>query len=87
MYLAIGTHPEVGKLAEFPDCYTTVHWHAAIRVVRYLTGTRDLTLILGGTLSPGPLGFSNSDYANDLTKRKSAMGYTFSLRSGTISWA
>jgi hypothetical protein len=58
MYLAIGTHPDivyvVGKLAEFPDCYTAVHWHAAIRVVRYLTGTRDLTLILGGTLSPGP---------------------------------
>jgi hypothetical protein len=32
-------------------------------------------------------GYSDSDFANDLVKRKSVMGYTFSLGLGAISWA
>ena len=52
MYLAIGTHPDiafaVGRLATVYDCYHPEHWDVAIRVVRYLKGTRDFHLELGG---------------------------------------
>ena len=51
-YLAMGTRPDiayaVGRLAGFLDCYRVEHWEAAICVVRYLKGTCQLCLKLGG---------------------------------------
>jgi hypothetical protein len=91
MYLAIGTCPDisypVGKLANFLDCHTVEHWHTAIHVVRYLKGTRNLALVLGGTEDNWLSGYSDANYANNPSRQKSVMGYTFSLGSGTISWA
>lgn len=44
LWLAISTRPDiqyaVQQLSQFLDCYTSIHWHAAIRVVRYLKGAR-----------------------------------------------
>ncbi|KAJ3492393.1 hypothetical protein NLJ89_g11253 [Agrocybe chaxingu] len=52
IYLAIGTRPDISyavqQLSQFLDCYTYSHWNAATRVVKYLKGTRSLTLCLGG---------------------------------------
>jgi hypothetical protein len=91
MYIAVGTRPDiafsVGHLAGFLDCYGFEHWRAAIRVLRYLKGTHTLGLVLGGVTDIALKGYSDSDFANDLAKRKSVMGYTFSLGSGAISWA
>jgi hypothetical protein len=90
-YLAVASRPDiafaVGRLASFLDCYCPEHWDAAIRVVRYLSGTRLLTLQLGG---PNPLslfGYSDSDYSNCKRTSKSIGGYCYSLGSGMISWA
>jgi hypothetical protein len=61
-----------------------------VRVVRYLKGTRDLALRLGGTSAiPTPLGYSDSDYANDPGHhgRRSVGGYCFSFGSAVISWS
>jgi hypothetical protein len=91
MYVAVGTRPDiayaVGHLAGFLDCYNFDHWRAAVRVLRYLKGTCTLGLVLGGAVDIALKGYSDSDFANDLAKRKSVMGYTFSLGSGAISWA
>jgi hypothetical protein len=91
MYLSLGTRPDISylinKLSSFLDCYTTAHWMAAIRVVHYLKGTRLLTLRLGGRKTISLVGHSDTDYANDPDRRHSIMGYTFSLGSGSISWA
>ena len=38
----------VGRLATVLDCYRPEHWDAAICVVKYLKGTRLLSLRLGG---------------------------------------
>jgi hypothetical protein len=90
-YLAVATRPDiayaVGRLAAVLDCYRPEHWDAAIRVVRYLKGTRLLCLQLGGTNSVQPIGFSDSDYANCPTTSRSVGGYCFSLGSGMVSWA
>jgi hypothetical protein len=91
MYLAIGTRSDiafpVNHLAGFLDCYRFEHWRAAIRVLQYLNGTRTLALELGGSAPISLSGHVDADFANELDKRKSVMGYTFSLGSGAISWA
>lgn len=90
-YLAVGTRPDiafaVGRLATVFDCYRPEHWDAAVRVVRYLKGTRLFSLALGGTNPIKSLIFADSDYANCPTTSRSIGGYCLSLGSGMISWA
>ena len=94
MYVASGTRPDIAfaisKLSRFLNCYREVHWQATVHIVRYLKGTRDLALQLGGASKIlTPLGYSNSDYANDPGPqgRWSVRGYCFSLGSGMVSWS
>jgi hypothetical protein len=88
-YIAVATRPDiayaVGRLVSFLDCYRPEHWSAAIRVLRYLKGTRDLQLVLGGHSSLSLVGHSDSDYANCKDTSRSIGGYCFSLGSGVIS--
>ena len=90
-YLAVATRPDisyaVGRLASVLDCYRPEHWTAAIRVVRYLKGTRLHCLELGGDNPIRPLIFSDSDYANCPESSRSVGGYCFTLGSGMVSWA
>ena len=70
MYVASGSRPDiiftVSKLSHFLDCYREVHWQAAVRVVRYLKGMRDMVLELGrSSISPSLIGYCDSNYAND----------------------
>ncbi len=94
MYVASGTRPDIAfaisKLSRFLNCYREVHWQAAVRVVHYLKGTRDLVLQLSGASKiPTPLGYSDSDYTNDPGPqgRRSVGGYCFSLGSSMVSWS
>ncbi|KAG5725581.1 Copia protein [Termitomyces sp. T112] len=75
------------QLSQYFDSYSLTHWNAAIRVVRYLKGTRNLWLRLGGTSPVSLAGFTDSDWANCLNTRRSVGGYAWSLGSGAISWA
>jgi len=90
IYLAVGTRPDISysvqQLSQFLDCYSYSHWNAAIRVVRYLKGTRDLELTLGGDNEIKIMGFTDSDWANCPDTRRSVGGYLFTLGSGPISW-
>jgi hypothetical protein len=91
MYIAIGTRPDiayaVGRLASYLDCYRPEHWEAAIRVLKYLKGTRLLSLVLGGTHPLQLIGYSDSDYANCVDTSRSIGGYCFSLGAGAIAWS
>jgi len=73
LYLSIGTHPDitysVQQLSQFLNCYTYTHWNAALQVVRYLSGTCDHKLHLGGSNPISLLGFTDSDWANCLDMR------------------
>ena len=89
-YVAIGTRPDitfaVGHLSSFMDCYMPKHWSAALHVIRYLKGTRTLSLTLGGTNPIHLVGYSDSNYANCVKTSCSLSGYCFNLGSGAISW-
>ena len=91
MYLAVATRPDiayaVSRLSSYLDCYGPEHWSAAIRILRYLKGTRDYVLVLGGTNPLRLSGYSDSDYANCLDTSRSVGGYCFTLGSGMISWS
>jgi hypothetical protein len=90
LYLAIASRLDityaVQQLSQYLDCYSYAHWNAAVRVLRYLKGTRDLKLVLGGSNPIDLLGFTDSDWANCLDTRRSIGGYAFTLGSGIISW-
>jgi hypothetical protein len=91
LYLAISTRPDISyavqQLSQFLDSYSFEHWGAAIRLVRYLKGTRELKLYLGGDSPILLRACSDSDWANCLDTRRSVGGYVCSLGSGAISWA
>jgi hypothetical protein len=89
-YAAVATRPDivyaVSRLSSFNDYYMPDHWSTAIRVLRYLKGTKNIALVLGSDCSPSLIGYSDSDYANCLDTSQSISGYCFSLGSGVISW-
>lgn len=89
-YVAVGSRPDISfavqQLAQFLDCYGRKHWDAAKRVARYLKGTRDLCLFLGGDRASYLLGYTDSDWARCPDTRRSIGGYCFSLGSGMVSW-
>jgi hypothetical protein len=91
MYLSVATRPDisyaVGQLSSFLDCYRPEHWEAAIRVLRYLKGTRTYALTLGGKSPLALSGYSDFDYANCVDTSRSIGGYCFTLGSGMISWS
>ena len=55
-------------------------------MVRYLKGSRDLELVLGGDNEIKITGFTDSDWANCPHTRRSVGGYLFTLGSGPVSW-
>ena len=92
MYVMVGTRPDLAypmsalsrQLA--PGRATQEHLDQARRVLRYLKGTIDKCLVLGGVTPPVLTGYSDSSWADDHTDRRSTQGYGFTLGSGLISW-
>lgn len=78
-YIAIVTRPDiafaVGCLASYLDCFRIEHWTAAVRVLRYLKGTRTLSLVLGGSPPSSLVSYSDADYANCKDTSRSINGY------------
>jgi hypothetical protein len=91
IYLAIGTQPDIAyamqQLSQFLDCFAYEHWNTTIRIIKYLKGTKAIWLTLGGQNTIKLLGFTDSDWANCPTTQKSVGGYSFTVRSGIISWS
>ena len=91
LYLVQGTRPDiafaVGDVSRFNSCYGKAHWLAVKRIVRYLKGTKHLKLkYTNNRENIGLLGYSASDWASDIDKRRSCTGYIFTLQGGAISW-
>lgn len=63
-----------------------VHLIVAKHVLRYLRGTVDYGLRYVADYEFKLLGYTNSDWADNITDRKSTSGCCFSLGSAMISW-
>ena len=89
MYAAVMTCPDisfaVSHLSQYLDAPRTTHLHAVTRVFRYLSGTKDLKLVLGG-LDSTIIGYSDSDWASQ-THHHSISGFAFFIGKGVVSWS
>lgn len=93
-YLVTGTRPDIAHtvsiLSRFSSNPDAKHWAALKRLLRYLRGTTDLSLVYRGgpdrTAEPVLTGFSDSDYAWDDETARSMTGYVFQLCGSSISW-
>ncbi len=67
MYVAVGSRPEisypVSALSQFVEEPRSTHLKAGFRVLRYLKGTRDQWLVIGGP-DISPKGYHDAAYAN-----------------------
>src|SRR5216117_403635 len=88
----------VSKLSQFNSDPTETHMKAARRVLAYLKGTINHSIVYGNashndihayTRAFHPdqvLGFADADYAMDKDDRKSQTGYVFMINNGPVSW-
>lgn len=86
----VNTRPDiafsVGMVSRFMECPNSDHWSAIKRIVRYIAGTTNLgcKYIKGGHSEL--IGYSDSDHAGDLEKRKSTTGVVFFLGGNVVTW-
>jgi hypothetical protein len=92
MYLMVGTRPDlaftVGAISQFMAAPQQEHWTLVQHVFRYVKGTADFKLALGGQKGELQLvGYSDADWGSNDAGRKSISGYCFKLGQGAISWS
>lgn len=90
LYIAVCARPDIavsaailGRKVEAP---TQADYVAAKRVVRYLKATRDWRLVYSKA-GGGLIGYTDADWAGDVSTRKSTSGYAFCYGGGAVSWA
>ena len=91
LFVANNSRPDlsvaVSQLASFVSKPTVGHEKAMKRVLRYVKGTLDYGVILGGEGTvPLLVGYADADWGGDLDTRKSRTGYLFFINSGCITW-
>ena len=91
IYLSTGTRPDIAYAVSRAGQHMqnpTIHdWIAAKRILRYLKGTATRKLNYSRTGNATLTGYSDSDWAGDLDKRRSTTGYLFTLAGAAISWS
>jgi hypothetical protein len=89
MYAATSTHPDIAFpitiLSQFMCNLEWIHWEAVKDVIRYLKGTADLTLTLGGSVN-GLEAYVDADWASQ-PHRHSMSGCTVLLHSSPVVWS
>lgn len=88
-YLTIMTRPDisfaVNKLAQFNSQWNERHFTLAKGVLRYIKGTIDHGIALGGSQA-GLVGYSDADHQGCLDSRRSTTGWAMMYRGGIIAW-
>uniref|UniRef100_A0AAV1VIC9 Reverse transcriptase Ty1/copia-type domain-containing protein n=1 Tax=Peronospora matthiolae TaxID=2874970 RepID=A0AAV1VIC9_9STRA len=90
MHLTTATRPDiafaVGYVSRFMENPQEEHWVAVKRIFRYLQGTKTHGICYKLSARIDFRGYSDADWAGDLTDRKSTSGYTFMLLGAPVSW-
>lgn len=76
----------VGIVSRFLANPGTAHWHAVQRIIRYLKGTLDYVLALGGASPDFELqGYSDASYASCIDTRRSTTGFIFEFCGSPVA--
>ena len=87
MYAMVCTRPNishvVGVVSRYMENLGKEHWSAVKWVLWYLRGTSDYCITYNRS-SEFVCGYFDSDFTGDLDKRRSTLGYVFTLQGGAI---
>lgn len=91
LYISSGTRPDiafsVNFLSRYQNCFNQNHYKYAMRVLRYLIGTKHLSLIYEKIENCEKLDcMVDSDYAGDSIDRRSTSGYVLRMCGNLIYW-
>ncbi|KAM7496324.1 hypothetical protein LguiA_020738 [Lonicera macranthoides] len=88
-YLTI-TRPDISHavhiVSQFMSAPRSIHFAAVLRIIRYIKGTLHQGLHLSSTSPPLLQAYSDSDWAGDITDRRSTTGFCIFLGDSLISW-
>lgn len=76
----------VGVVSRFVSDPSKLHWQAVVRIFRYLKGSLDLRLVLGGSMPLELVAYGDVDYGGDTANMKSTSGYVAMFGTGPIQW-
>ncbi|KAG5878499.1 hypothetical protein JTB14_035173 [Gonioctena quinquepunctata] len=89
MYLSVTTRPDITFAVHFAAQAVSKsryhHWEIVKRILKYLRGTLDYGIVY----EPGEFSlrtFSDSNYADGLSARKSTSGFICKMNQGAITW-
>ncbi|MCO5593026.1 hypothetical protein L7F22_047031 [Adiantum nelumboides] len=89
MYAMIATRLDIafamGVVSRYMLNPSKKHWEVVKGIMRYLKHTKSMCICYGSQ-NLSVRGYTDSDYAGDLNKRRSTSGYVFTLAGGAISW-
>lgn len=92
MYLSTISRPDIAfstsYLSRYLDKPSSNLWNAAKRVLRYLQGTKDMTLQFRKNNNDTEItAYSDADWAGDCEDRKSTSGQVIYYRGNLVSWS
>jgi hypothetical protein len=76
----------VGIIIRFMEELVYSHWKALKRILRYIQGTVSLGLFYSKAEDYKLVGYSDSDWCEDIDDRKSTSGYVFFMGDTTFTW-
>ncbi|KAG8480861.1 hypothetical protein CXB51_025485 [Gossypium anomalum] len=90
MYAMVCSRPDLSYAVSAVSRYMTnpgkEYWKAVQWILIYLRGTTDVYLQFGRTEEDGVIGYVDTDFAGDLDRRRSLIGYVFTIGGCAISW-
>lgn len=88
LYLSTCTRPDISTSVSIVSRHvqnpTHKHWIMAKRILKYILGTQQYKLLVGGGKELSI--YSDADFANDKRTRRSRTGYIVYLGKGAVSW-
>ncbi|MBW0523127.1 hypothetical protein O181_062842 [Austropuccinia psidii MF-1] len=89
-YLSTATRPDlsysVSALSQFLENPGIRHWKAFLHVLKYLKGTQDLGLTYPKNINAGIVAYTDADWGNCSTTRRSVTGFLATMCGSLILW-
>ncbi|KAG5869913.1 hypothetical protein JTB14_012116 [Gonioctena quinquepunctata] len=79
----------VSYVSQFLNNYSSQHWTAVKKILRYSQGTKSFGIIYGRCEEFNGIdlcGYTDADYAGDVTTRRSRTGYVLMINRSPVTW-
>jgi len=90
MYLMVCTRPDisnsVGEVSRFCENFGIDHWNAALKILKYLKTTKDMSLVFDGSHPDQVVAYADASWASDQDTGRSVTGYVVTVNGSSVSW-